>query len=275
MAYFRFLPGIPCVFLRLDRLAAVSQNPTRLPADEATATARGYRCSRNGSPTTRTATCDSCWRQAVKSHLVADVPVGVFLSSGLDSTAIAALASRAQKGIHTFTVAFPDVEFSEAETARRTAKRLGTQHQELDTFERGNGWRVSMKPSAGFDQPSMDGINTYFVSWAARQAGLKVALSGLGSDELFGGYTSFRFTRNRFAIVGGWLVCSEARFARMTAKAQGGSRRFWRFAGRISEGHGGLARCRFAFRIDYFFTRLLFTPQTVALVGERMDAWRS
>ncbi len=66
---------------------------------------------------------------AVASHLVADVPVGVFLSSGLDSTAIAALACRAQSGIHTFTVAFPDLEFSEAETARRTART--TRHQSL------------------------------------------------------------------------------------------------------------------------------------------------
>ena len=68
----------------------------------------------------------------MQSHLVADVPVGVFLSSGIDSTALATLASRAKPGIHTFTVAFPDLEFSEAEIARRTAMQLGTQHQELN-----------------------------------------------------------------------------------------------------------------------------------------------
>jgi asparagine synthase (glutamine-hydrolysing) len=136
----------------------------------------------------------SLLESAVKSHLVADVPVGVFLSSGLDSTAIAALAARAQHGIHTFTVAFPDLEFSEAEMARRTAKTLGTEHAELTLSGEDMVTRLDEAIDA-FDQPSMDGVNTYFVSWAARQAGLKVALSGLGSDELFGGYTSFRATR--------------------------------------------------------------------------------
>jgi len=115
---------------------------------------------------------------AVTTHLVADVPVGVFLSSGIDSTAIAALASRAQTGIHTFTVAFSDAEFSEADIARRTARRLGTVHSELALSDREMVERLD-EAIAAFDQPSMDGINTYFVSWAARQAGLKVALSGL------------------------------------------------------------------------------------------------
>ena len=109
---------------------------------------------------------------AVATHLVADVPVGVFLSSGLDSTAIAALASRARAGIHTFTVAFPDAEFSEAEIARRTASRLGTEHTELTLSDREMLARLD-EAIAAFDQPSMDGINTYFVSWAARQAGFE------------------------------------------------------------------------------------------------------
>ncbi len=84
-------------------------------------------------------TVRSLLEDAVRSHLVADVPVGVFLSSGLDSTAIAALASHVQKGIHTFTVAFPDAEFSEAEIARKTAQRLGTEHQRDDPLQRRNG----------------------------------------------------------------------------------------------------------------------------------------
>ena len=130
---------------------------------------------------------------AVRRHLIADVPAGVFLSSGLDSTAIAALASRAQSGIHTFTVSFPDLEFSEAELARQTAARLGTHHTELQLSSDSMVARLEEAIEA-FDQPSMDGINTYFVSWAARQSGLKVALSGLGSDEIFGGYPTFRTT---------------------------------------------------------------------------------
>src|SRR5271170_4073738 len=151
-------------------------------------------------------TVRSLLEDAVRGHLVADVPVGVFLSGGLDSTIIAALASHVQKGIHTFTVAFPDAEFSEAEIARKTAQRLGTEHREM-TLSSGEMEARLDEAVASFDQPSMDGINTYFVSWAARQAGLKVALSGLGSDELFGGYTSFRDTAkiSRIATAAGFV----------------------------------------------------------------------
>jgi asparagine synthase (glutamine-hydrolysing) len=69
--------------------------------------------------------------EAVRLHLIADVPVGIFLSGGIDSTALAALASREQSGVRTFTVVFPEEEFSEAEVARRTARKFGTAHQEL------------------------------------------------------------------------------------------------------------------------------------------------
>src|SRR5215469_5938937 len=131
--------------------------------------------------------------EAVATHLVADVPVGVFLSGGIDSTTIAALASRSQPRIHTFTVAFPEAEFSEAAIARRTAQALGTNHSEIFISEEEMVSRLG-EAVAAFDQPSADGVNTYFVSWAARQGGLKVALSGLGSDELFGGDTSFHAT---------------------------------------------------------------------------------
>ncbi|MGC2704495.1 MAG: asparagine synthase (glutamine-hydrolyzing), partial [Candidatus Acidiferrales bacterium] len=135
----------------------------------------------------------SLLEDSVRGQLIADVPIGVFLSSGLDSTVIAALASQVQKGVHTFTVAFPDSEFSEAEIARNTAQRFGTEHSELTLSSAEMVARLD-EAVASFDQPSMDGINTFFVSWAARQAGLKVALSGLGSDELFGGYSSFGAT---------------------------------------------------------------------------------
>ena len=69
--------------------------------------------------------------EAVAKHLVADVPVGVFLSSGLDSTALAAIAASERQGVHTFTVVFPEQAFSEAPLARATAARLGTEHSEL------------------------------------------------------------------------------------------------------------------------------------------------
>jgi asparagine synthase (glutamine-hydrolysing) len=119
--------------------------------------------------------------------------VGIFLSSGLDSTALAALAARQSRDIHTFTLSFQEQEFDEAASAREIARKLGTHHREL-LLTSGEMQSRLFEAVAALDQPSMDGVNTFFVSWAARQAGLKVALSGLGGDELFGGYPSFRAT---------------------------------------------------------------------------------
>jgi asparagine synthase (glutamine-hydrolysing) len=130
---------------------------------------------------------------AVRAHLIADVPVGLFLSSGLDSGAIAALAARTHPGIRSFTLSFPGTSYDEAPLARRVAERCGTQHTEVPLDGSAMLARID-EAVAGLDQPTMDGINTYFVSWAAREVGLKVALSGLGGDELFAGYASFANT---------------------------------------------------------------------------------
>jgi asparagine synthase (glutamine-hydrolysing) len=130
---------------------------------------------------------------AVRAHLIADVPVGLFLSSGLDSGAIAALAARAQAGIRSFTLSFPGTAYDESPLARKVAERCGTQHIEVSLDGVGILARLD-EAVAGLDEPTMDGINTYFVSWAAREVGLKVALSGLGGDELFAGYASFANT---------------------------------------------------------------------------------
>jgi asparagine synthase (glutamine-hydrolysing) len=203
----------------------------------------------------------SLLESSVKGHLIADVPVGIFLSGGLDSTVLAALASHNRSSIHTFTVAFPDLGFSESAQARRTADRLQSHHSELTLTGEEMLARLD-EAIAAFDQPSMDGINTYFVSWAAHQAGLKVALSGLGSDELFGGYTSFRDA----SIVGGVAalarVCPEPIRA-WVAAALDGSKVF----GLTPDA----SRKALAAWVDssllpdtYFFTRSLFTPQTVA-----------
>lgn len=203
----------------------------------------------------------SLLEDAVATHLVADVPVGVFLSSGLDSTALAALASRVRRGLHTFTVAFPDSEFSEADQARRTAGSLGTEHCELTLSDAEMVARLD-EAVAAFDQPSMDGINTYFVSWAARQAGLKVALSGLGSDELFGGYTSFHATSRvaRIAALAhffpGPLRTVTAKSVAVAGESASSPDRF-RKASAAWLDPDGLPHA-------YFFTRLLFPPQTAA-----------
>jgi asparagine synthase (glutamine-hydrolysing) len=129
-------------------------------------------------------------QDAVRSHLIADVPVGLFLSSGLDSGAIAALAARVQPGIRSFTLAFPGTAYDESAAARELAKSAGTQHREVPLD--GGAMLSRLEEALGaLDQPTMDGINTYFVSWAAREVGLKVALSGVGGDELFAGYRTF------------------------------------------------------------------------------------
>jgi len=130
---------------------------------------------------------------AVRAHLIADVPVGLFLSGGLDSGAIAALAARAQAGIRSFTLSFPGTAYDEAPLARKVAVRCGTEHTEVPLEGSTMLARID-EAIAGLDQPTMDGINTSLVSWAAHEVGLKVALSGLGGDELFAGYASFANT---------------------------------------------------------------------------------
>lgn len=134
-------------------------------------------------------------KDSVRRHLISDVPVGVFLSGGLDSTAVVALASEvSEQPLRTFTVTFTEQEYSESAYARSVASRFGTVHQELCLREND---LLSMLPQAlsAMDQPTMDGTNTYVVSKAVRDAGVPVALSGLGGDELFAGYASFRRAR--------------------------------------------------------------------------------
>ena len=138
---------------------------------------------------------------AVRTHLIADVPVGLFLSSGLDSGAIAALAAQARGGIQSFTLTFPGTAFDEAELARLAANRFKTKHTEVPLGGESVLARLDEAFSA-LDQPTIDAINTYFVSWAAREVGLKVALSGLGGDELFAGYQTFEDTPRLSRLIG-------------------------------------------------------------------------
>jgi asparagine synthase (glutamine-hydrolysing) len=128
---------------------------------------------------------------AAEQHLVSDVPLGVFLSGGIDSSAVTALAVRAGgRRIKTFHVGFEEAAFDESSYARRVSEALGTEHLELRlTQERFRGDLGGAL--ASLDQPTFDGINTYFVSRLVREAGFTVALAGTGGDELFGGYDSF------------------------------------------------------------------------------------
>ena len=130
--------------------------------------------------------------EGMRLHLASDVPLAVFLSGGVDSSAMANLAQRAaQSPIHTFTLAFEEAEFNEAPVARRIAAAIGTQHHEVVlTQERFVGSLETALDS--LDQPTFDGLNAYFMSQAVRGAGFTVALAGTGGDELFGGYTTYR-----------------------------------------------------------------------------------
>ncbi len=130
--------------------------------------------------------------ECVRLHLASDVPLGVFLSGGVDSSAVANLARRASPGpAQTFTLAFEEEEYNEAHIARRVAEAIGTQHREVVLSEQ---QFVSQLDAAldSLDQPTFDGLNSYYMSRAVREAGFTVALVGTGGDELFGGYTSFR-----------------------------------------------------------------------------------
>ena len=128
----------------------------------------------------------------VARHLISDVPLGVFLSGGVDSAALVALARRVGPSeLKTLTVVFNEQEFSEGSAAGKIAKHFHTKHQEVLVTE--NDFRRELPAVlAAMDQPTNDGVNTYFVSKAAREAGLTVVLSGLGGDEVFWGYRHYR-----------------------------------------------------------------------------------
>ena len=143
--------------------------------------------------------------ETVRSHLIADVPVGVFLSAGMDSTTLVALASEVSgSGLNTVTLGFNEyINMHDDETALAAlvADKYRTVHQTIwvsrEDFQNDiDGLLKAM------DQPSTDGVNSYFVSKAAAKAGLKVAISGLGGDEIFGSYPSFAQVPKMVKMIG-------------------------------------------------------------------------
>jgi len=142
---------------------------------------------------------------SVRHHLVADVPVGAFLSSGIDSSSLVGLMRDAgQRDIQTVTLSFAEfvgMPEDEAPLAAEIARTYGTRHttRRIDEAEFESDLPRIL---AAMDQPSIDGINTWFVAKAARELGLKVAISGLGGDELFGGYPSFHDIPNWVRLLG-------------------------------------------------------------------------
>ncbi|MGH8042125.1 MAG: asparagine synthase (glutamine-hydrolyzing) [Rudaea sp.] len=139
--------------------------------------------------------------QSVRSRLVADVPVGVFLSGGLDSSLITAIAARAQPGIMTFSMGFDSAAHDEAEYAQRVAAHCGTRHHRFH-FDAGSFETLLPQVAAELDEPLGDqaALPLFWLCREARQH-VTVALSGEGADELFGGYNYYR----QFLAGGGML----------------------------------------------------------------------
>ena len=150
-----------------------------------------FAARRDDSAATASAKVAELVRDSIRKHIVSDVPVSLFLSGGIDSSVLAlALRQMEVPAIHSFSVVFEESDHSEADDARQIAAQAGTTHHE-----------VMVKPDAvlaaipqmlqAMDQPSFDGINSFVISQAVRSAGFKVALSGLGGDEVFAGYSTF------------------------------------------------------------------------------------
>jgi asparagine synthase (glutamine-hydrolysing) len=158
----------------------------------------------------------ACLEDAVRRHFLSDVPVGVFLSGGVDSAGLVAVASRVlhpdAAALVTLTVTFDERAYSESAPARRIADHFHTCHREIrvtaaDFQKQFHAFLGAM------DQPTNDGINTYFISQAARQAGLTVVLSGLGGDEVFWGYRHYRWLAHT-----GMLAAIPAPLRRLVAR---------------------------------------------------------
>lgn len=135
---------------------------------------------------------ESALMDSARAHLISDVPVGVFLSGGVDSSAVVNMAARSGAAtVNTFTLAFNEAERNEGDIAQQVATAIGTRHTEILLTEQ--DFLARLEPALNsLDQPSFDGLNSFFMSHAVRDAGFTVALVGSGGDELFGGYSSFR-----------------------------------------------------------------------------------
>jgi len=192
--------------------------------------------------------------EAVRLQLVSDVPVGVFLSGGIDSSALVSILSAGGLNPKTFSIVFREEEFSEAAYSRVIAKKFRTHHHEISLSQADV---LAAVPDAlcAMDLPTMDGINTFFVSREARRAGIKVALSGLGGDEVFAGYSSFHTVprMERFAKYWSHLPYGLRRAAGSTfstlSRENDQNRKLFSLMG----SNGRIPH-------PYFLTRMLFTP---------------
>lgn len=129
---------------------------------------------------------------SIQHHFVSDVPVGVFLSGGIDSSSIVALARQINTGeLKTYSIAFNETAYNEGKIAQKLASHFSTEHTQYK-ITASQARSFIPKFLASIDQPTIDGFNVFCVSQLAHESGTKVVLSGLGGDELFAGYPSFQ-----------------------------------------------------------------------------------
>lgn len=203
-------------------------------------------------------------RSSVRAHLVADVPVGLFLSAGVDSGALLGLMRDVStQTIQTVTLAFDEFAGShndETGLADVAARYFDAEHFTRVVTKEEFGQELPALLAA-MDQPTVDGVNSYFVAKATRERGLKVALSGAGGDELFGGYSTFRSIPHDVRIVS---MLQRTGLTRAAEKARLMSRNLvrWPFDPKVME----LARLGASYAGAYLVRRCVFTPSELPLV---------
>lgn len=195
--------------------------------------------------------------ETVRLHLVSDVPLGVFLSGGMDSSALVALMHGMDQRPKTFSVVFDENTFTEAPFSRAVAERFNTDHSEIRLGEQ-NLIQLLPDAIAAIDQPTMDGINTYVVSRAVKNAGITVALSGLGGDELFAGYPSFRRAMKLSSPMSKRVLRAASGFGKIALNGSVQRHKFWQLAN---------SECR---PVDvYRISRQLFSNESVTQITGR------
>jgi len=141
--------------------------------------------------------------ESVRMQLVSDVPIGLFLSGGIDSSSLVALLRHGGVTPSTFSIVFREKDCSEAEHSRAVARKFATDHHEILVSQH-DALEAIPGATRAMDQPSIDGLNTYLISRHTRAAGIKVVLSGLGGDEVFAGYSTFRTVPRMERLAGLW-----------------------------------------------------------------------
>ncbi len=191
--------------------------------------------------------------RAVEKRLVSDVPFGAFLSGGIDSSAVVGLMAQASTSpVHTFSVVFDEEAFSEERYAKLVAKRFHTEHTPI-RLKPEDMLRMLPEALQALDHPSVDGPNTWVVSKVTKAAGITMALSGLGGDELFAGYDVF--SRTLGLLKKNWITAVPKPLRAMAGAAYKGARRT-AAASKAAE----LLKVRsFAIEETYPLSRLTFT----------------